>query len=43
MALDRKTHKIFLPSADFKANAGGGRPMMVPKTFAVLIYGKEKE
>jgi DNA-binding beta-propeller fold protein YncE len=40
MALDRKTHKLFLPSADFKPNAGGGRPTMVPKTFAVLIYEK---
>jgi DNA-binding beta-propeller fold protein YncE len=40
MALDRKTHRLFVPSADFKANPGGGRPTMVPKTFAVLIYEK---
>ncbi len=40
MALDRKTHKLFVPSADYKAAAGGGRPAMVPKTFAVLIYEK---
>ena len=26
MALDPKTHDIFLPSADFKPNPGGGRP-----------------
>jgi hypothetical protein len=39
MALDRKTHRLFLPSADFKST-GGGRPMVVPKTFAVLVYGK---
>jgi len=39
MALDRKTHKLFLPSADFKPNPGG-RPMRVPKTFAVLVFGK---
>jgi DNA-binding beta-propeller fold protein YncE len=38
MALDRKTHRLYLPSADFKAAAGGGRPTIVPKTFAVLIY-----
>jgi DNA-binding beta-propeller fold protein YncE len=35
MALDRKTHKLFLPSADFKP----GTRMIVPKTFAVLVYG----
>jgi YVTN family beta-propeller protein len=42
MALDRKTHNLFLPSADFKPNPDkpGGRPVMVPKTFAVLVYGK---
>jgi DNA-binding beta-propeller fold protein YncE len=42
MALDRKTHKLFLPSADFKANPDNprARPAMVAKTFAVLIYGK---
>jgi DNA-binding beta-propeller fold protein YncE len=41
MALDRKTHRLFLPSADFKPNAGGGRPTVDPKTFAVLIYEKK--
>jgi DNA-binding beta-propeller fold protein YncE len=40
MALDAKTHNIFLPSADFKAAAGGGRPTIDPKTFAILVYGK---
>ncbi len=42
MALDRKTHKLFLPSADFKPDPNNprGRPAMVPKTFAVLVYGK---
>ncbi len=40
MALDRKTHKLFLPSAEFKAAAGGGRPSMAPGSFAVLVYGK---
>jgi DNA-binding beta-propeller fold protein YncE len=43
MAVDRKTHNIFLPAADFKAGAGGGRPTIDPKTFAVLVYGKEKK
>jgi DNA-binding beta-propeller fold protein YncE len=40
MALDRKTHKLFLPSADFKPAAGGGRPGLVPGSFAVLVYGR---
>jgi DNA-binding beta-propeller fold protein YncE len=42
MALDPKTHKLFLPSAEFKADPNNprARPTMVPKTFAVLVYGK---
>jgi DNA-binding beta-propeller fold protein YncE len=46
MALDLKTHDLFLPSADFKAPAAGGannprqRPAMVPGTFAVLRFSK---
>lgn len=42
MALDLKTHRLFLPSADFKpGEKPGSRPTMVPKTFAVLVFGKE--
>jgi DNA-binding beta-propeller fold protein YncE len=41
MALDPKTHKLFLPSADFKPGTGGGRPTIDPKTFAILVYGME--
>jgi DNA-binding beta-propeller fold protein YncE len=40
MALDPKTHKLFLPAAKFKPAAGGGRPTMEPGTFSVLVYGK---
>jgi len=40
MALDPKTHKLFLASADFKADKPGTRPTVVPKTFAVLVFGK---
>jgi hypothetical protein len=42
MALDRKTHNLFLPSAEFKTDPNNprARPTMVPKTFAVLVYGK---
>jgi DNA-binding beta-propeller fold protein YncE len=43
MALDRKTHKLFLPSADFKPSASGGRPTIVPKTFAILVFGKAEK
>jgi DNA-binding beta-propeller fold protein YncE len=48
MALDPKTHKIYLASAKFGAAAdqpsGGkkGRPSAVPGTFKVLVYGLEK-
>jgi DNA-binding beta-propeller fold protein YncE len=41
MALDPKTHKLFIPAAEFKPPAGGrGRPTIVPGSFVVLIYGK---
>lgn len=46
MALDRKTHDLFLPSADFKPAAAPTadnprpRPAMVPGSFAVLRFGK---
>jgi DNA-binding beta-propeller fold protein YncE len=41
MALDAKTHRIILPSAEFKPGATPrARPTMVPGTFAVLVYGK---
>jgi DNA-binding beta-propeller fold protein YncE len=48
MALDTKTHKIYLASAKFGAASdqpsGGkkGRPSVVPGTFKVLVYGMEK-
>ena len=49
MALDAKTHRLFLDTADFNAPAApapgavggrGGRPVAVPGTFRVLVYGK---
>ncbi len=48
MALDPKTHRIYLASAKFGAvteqPAGGkkGRPSVVPGSFKVLVYGMEK-
>jgi YVTN family beta-propeller protein len=42
MALDPKTHKLFLPGAEYKAAAGGarGRPTMVPGSFVMLMFGR---
>jgi DNA-binding beta-propeller fold protein YncE len=48
MALDVKTHKIYLASADFESStnqpAAGQRqrPRMIPGTFKILVYGMEK-
>ena len=47
MTLDPKTHKIYLASASFEAQAaseGGSRqrPRMVPDSFKILVYGLEK-
>ncbi len=44
MALDRKTHNLFLPSADFKPGATPkARPTVIPKTFAILVYASESD
>jgi DNA-binding beta-propeller fold protein YncE len=44
MGLDRKTHQLFLPSADFKpAATARARPTMVPKTFAVLVFARAEK
>jgi DNA-binding beta-propeller fold protein YncE len=40
MALDPKTHQLFIPAAKFEAAAGNRRPAMVPGSFSVLVYGK---
>jgi DNA-binding beta-propeller fold protein YncE len=42
MGLDLKTHNLFLPGAEFKAPADNpnARPMPVPGSFVVLVYGK---
>ena len=48
MALDRKTHRIYLASAKFEplpeptSGAPRPRPKMIPNTFKVLVYGMEK-
>ena len=42
MALDPKTHRLFVPAAEFKAPAGqpNARPVVSPGTFVVLVYAK---
>jgi len=41
MGFDLKTHKIFLPTAEFEPPAPGERRgKMKPGTFAILVVGK---
>ena len=40
MALDPKTHKLFIPAAKFQQTAGNARRRMEPGTFSVLVYGR---
>jgi DNA-binding beta-propeller fold protein YncE len=41
MGLDPKSHRMFIPGAEFKPAAPGTRrPPMVPGSFAVLVFGQ---
>ena len=46
MALDAKTHRIYLPAAQYEPAAAATpdnprpRPKMVPNSFVILVYGK---
>ncbi|GAC1532465.1 MAG: hypothetical protein NVS3B15_12660 [Sediminibacterium sp.] len=44
ITLDEKTHRLFLPTADFEPLAAGApkgsRPKMIPGSFQVLVLGK---
>ena len=43
IALDPKTHRIYLPTADFgPPPTAGARPSIVPNTMRLLIYGPQK-
>ncbi len=37
LAVDTKTNTVYLPTADFGASTGNGRPPMIPGTFQVLV------
>ena len=41
LAVDEKTHEVFLPSADTQPGAAGERPKVIPGTFAVLVVSKK--
>ena len=40
MAVDQTTHKLYLPTGEFKANDNSERPKILPGTFQVLVLGK---
>jgi DNA-binding beta-propeller fold protein YncE len=40
IALDEKTHTIYLPTATAAPSQGGGRATFLPNTFKVLVVGK---
>jgi len=40
IAIDEKTHKIYLPTAKTAPSQGGGRATYLPNTFKVLVVGK---
>jgi hypothetical protein len=40
IALDDKTHKLYLPTARTAPAQGGGRATYLPDTFKVLVIGK---
>jgi DNA-binding beta-propeller fold protein YncE len=40
IAIDEKTHKLYLPTAKTAPSASGGRASYLPNTFKVLVVGK---
>jgi YVTN family beta-propeller protein len=41
IALDEKTHEVFLPAADSEKGVAGERPKMIPGTFQILVAAKK--
>ena len=40
IAIDEKTHKVYMPTAKTAPSTGGGRASYLPNTFKVLVVGK---
>jgi hypothetical protein len=40
IAIDEKTHKIYMPTAKTAPSTGGGRATFLPNTFKVIVVGK---
>ena len=40
IAIDEKTHKVYLPTAKTAPSTGGGRASFLPNSFKVLVVGK---
>lgn len=40
MCVDQRTHRLYLPTAEFEPSAGGGRPAAKPDTFKVLVVSR---
>jgi DNA-binding beta-propeller fold protein YncE len=40
IAVDEKTHKVYLPTAKTAPSASGGRASFIPNTFKVLVVGR---
>jgi DNA-binding beta-propeller fold protein YncE len=40
MCIDRRTHRFYLPTAEFEPSTGGGRPKAKPDTFKVLVVSR---
>ncbi|HKF48440.1 MAG TPA: YncE family protein [Terracidiphilus sp.] len=41
MGLDTAAHKLYLPTAEFEAASGGGRPKMKPNTFIIVEVSRK--
>jgi len=41
LGLDKENEKIYLPTAEFEAATGGGRPKAKPGTFQIVVVGKQ--
>jgi hypothetical protein len=40
IAVDEKSHKVYLPTATTASSQSGGRPTYVPDSFKVLVVGR---